>query len=71
MLNAEKYKDELLGVGTRCFAVTMDGRIESCHRIKCKECRFSSHNNDTARYCGDLATEWLFAEAKEGLNEHR
>ncbi len=61
MLNAEKYKDDILkyynNIGV--FAVDSDNEIAKCDDMVCRECLFSG---DT---CREKMLEWLLSEYKE------
>ena len=70
MLNAEKYKKEILDIieGGHCFAVSKDKQniVRSCVGIRCETCIF----NEEEKYgygCDYLRIRWLLSEYKEPI----
>lgn len=61
MLNIEKYKDELIGMGVINIMnlAKVNNKLTNCVRVGCSKCDFST------RKCGEQTKEWLFSEYKE------
>ena len=60
MLNIEKYKDELIGMGVINIMnlAKVNNKLTNCVRAGCSECDFST------RKCGEQTKDWLFSEYK-------
>ena len=61
MLNIEKYKDELCELPSLSIAI-VDGKINECEYVECKDCRFSKGND-----CMTKRINWLISEYKEPI----
>lgn len=61
MLNIEKYKDELIGMGVINIMnlAKVNNKLTNCVRAGCSECDFSTCK------CGEQTKDWLFSEYKE------
>lgn len=70
MLNAEKYKKEILDItkGRHRFAVSKDKQniVRSCVGIRCETCIFND-NKYGCYGCDFLRTKWLLSEYKEPI----
>ena len=60
MLNIEKYRDELIGMGVINIMnlAKVNNKLTNCVRAGCSECDFST------RKCGEQTKDWLFSEYK-------
>ena len=70
MINAEKYKDELLKVindNVQDFIAfdTRDNKIKKCPTIKCDNCKFSGKKSGVL--CTQTKLKWLLSEYKEPI----
>lgn len=61
MLNAEKYKDEIMN-NCKC-KFGFNNRIVKCE--ECPSCLFSNANNDDLLSCTTRKVKWLLSEYKE------
>lgn len=65
MLNAEKYRKEILNNYSKGFSI-IDGHIDDCESIACESCLFShSKNDDGYLTCINRKVKWLLSEYKE------
>lgn len=66
MINAEKYKDEILAIvnDSDYFAIDIDNTsvVRPCGGLECKNCVF---NNNDYNDCNFLRMNWLLSEYKE------
>jgi len=66
MLNAEKFKKEILDIAERgyCFAVSKDRQniARSCDDLKCEDCIFNEGDDCS---CNFPRMKWLLSEYKE------
>ena len=62
MLNIEKYKDELIGMGVLKIQdiSVRKGKLEKCNMRRCTSCDLSVNFS-----CQKQAKKWLFSEYKE------
>lgn len=71
MLNAEKWKKEILDIAERgyCFAVSKDRQniARSCVGLKCEDCIF----NEDDCSCNFPRMKWLLSEYKEPIKLSR
>lgn len=65
MLNAEKYRKEILNNYSKGFSI-IDSHIDSCESIACESCLFgNSKNDDGYLTCINRKVKWLLSEYKE------
>lgn len=65
MLNAEKYRKEILNNYSKGFSI-IDSHIDDCESIACESCLFShSKNDDGYLTCINRKVKWLLSEYKE------
>lgn len=65
MLNAEKYRKEILNNYSKGFSI-IDGHIDDCESIACESCLFSNSKNDDGYLtCINRKVRWLLSEYKE------
>lgn len=62
MINAEKFKEEILAVKNKGddFALDKDNQIRCCENLKCENCAF-----DNNVMCSYYRMNWLLSEYKE------
>ena len=65
MINAEKYRDEILNNYSKGFSI-IDSHIDDCESIACESCLFSNSKNDDGYLtCINRKVKWLLSEYKE------
>lgn len=65
MLNAEKYRKEILNNYSKGFSI-IDDHIDDCESIACESCLFSNSKNDDGYLtCINRKVRWLLSEYKE------
>lgn len=68
MINAEKFKKEILDIAERgyCFAVSKDRQniARSCDDLKCEDCIFNEGDDCS---CNFPRMKWLLSEYKEPI----
>lgn len=65
MLNAEKYRKEILNNYSKGFSI-IDSHIDDCESIACESCLFSNSKNDDGYLtCINRKVKWLLSEYKE------
>lgn len=65
MINAEKYKDEIMN-NCKC-KFGFSNRIVRCEFEECPSCLFSNMNNDDSLSCTARKVKWLLSEYKEPI----
>ena len=65
MLNAEKYKEEIMN-NCKC-KFGFSNRIVKCEFEECPSCSFSNMNNDDSLSCTVRKVKWLLSEYKEPI----
>lgn len=72
MINAEKYKDEIIAIvnDSDYFAIDIDNPsvVRHCGGLECKNCVF---NNNDYNDCNFLRMNWLLSEYKEPIKVSR
>lgn len=63
MLNAEKYRDEIINVSNGKFGLS--NRIVRCEHEECPTCLFCDVNNNDNFSCVTRKVKWLLSEYKE------
>lgn len=67
MLNAEKYRKEILNNYSKGFSI-IDSHIDNCESIACESCLFSNSKNDDGYLtCINRKVKWLLSEYKEPI----
>ena len=61
MLNKEKYKDELEDILAKTLAVSKNGELGQCDKMKCGDCIFFCHG------CDEGARDWLNSKYEEHI----
>lgn len=69
MINAEKYKDEIMN-NCKC-KFGFSNRIVKCEFEECPSCLFSNMNNDDSLSCTVRKVRWLLSEYKEPIKLSR
>ena len=69
MLNAEKYKEEIMN-NCKC-KFGFSNRIVKCEFEECPSCSFSNMNNDDSLSCTVRKVKWLLSEHKESIKLSR
>lgn len=69
MLNAEKYKEEIMN-NCKC-KFGFSNRIVKCEFEECPSCSFSNMNNDDSLSCTVRKVKWLLSEHKEPIKLSR
>lgn len=69
MINAEKYKDEIMN-NCKC-EFGFSNRIVKCEFEECPSCLFSNMNNDDSLLCTVRKVRWLLSEYKEPIKLSR
>lgn len=72
MLNAEKYRDEILKIVVDSHDFSMNKHnyeIKKCHANNCSDCLFNIHGGGCS--CSCAAIEWLLSEYKETVKLSR
>lgn len=65
MINAEKYRNEILNNYSKGFSI-IDSHIDNCESIACESCLFSNSKNDDGYLtCINRKVKWLLSEYKE------
>lgn len=65
MLNAEKYKEEIMN-NCKC-KFGFSNRIVKCEFEECPSCLFSNMNNNDSLSCTARKVKWLLSEYKEKI----
>ena len=65
MLNAEKYRDEIMN-NCKC-KFGFSNHIVKCEFEECPSCLFSNMNNDESLSCTVRKVKWLLSEHKEPI----
>lgn len=68
MINFMKHKDKILEVTKmNCtIAVTMDGQVDRCMKLGCKNCILEKRlMKDGVRSCQHARMNWFYEEAEE------
>lgn len=62
MINAEKFKEEILAIKNKGydFTIDKDNQIRRCEELKCKNCIFNTYVG-----CGYSRVNWLLSKYKE------
>lgn len=67
MINAEKYRKEILNNYSKGFSI-IDSHIDNCESIACESCLFSNSKNDDGYLtCINRKVKWLLSEYKEPI----